>query len=154
VQSSAVKFLAAEVCRAKFGFAEFQILRHKFHSAEFYTSTKYKNCEAYSNNKILKFRNFKIWRCKIYPRGTEFYRLNFTAQNSSAQNLPLEFSSQFKISKFRAAKFYTEEFHVPIGTEYLPLEPRIKFYASKFQAIKFYAVKLHRQNFMSQNPAP
>nr|WP_314441677.1 hypothetical protein [uncultured Campylobacter sp.] len=91
---------------------------------------------------------------KIYPRGTEFYRSNFTAQNSSAQNLPLEFSSQFKISKSHVAKFYAEEFHAPIGTEYLPPEPRIKLYALKFQVIKFYATKLHRQNFMSQNPAP
>ncbi|WP_297942384.1 hypothetical protein, partial [uncultured Campylobacter sp.] len=61
---SAVKFLAAEVCRVKFGFVKFQILRHKFHGAEFYTSTKYKNCEARSNSEILKFRNFKIGRCK------------------------------------------------------------------------------------------
>ncbi|WP_299084003.1 hypothetical protein [uncultured Campylobacter sp.] len=72
----------------------------------------------------------------------------------TAQNLPPEFSPQFKISKFQATKFYTEEFHVPIGTEYLLPEPRIKLCALKFQAIKFYATKFHRQNFMSQNPAP
>ncbi|WP_298082621.1 hypothetical protein [uncultured Campylobacter sp.] len=66
----------------------------------FYAFTKYKICEARSNSEILKFRNFKIWRYKIYPRDTEFYRSNFTAQNSSAQNLPPEFSPQFKISKF------------------------------------------------------
>ena len=52
------------------------------------------------------------------------------------------------------AKFYAEEFHVPIGTKYLLPEPRIKFYALKFQAIKFNATKFHRQNFMSQKPAP
>ena len=72
--------------------------------------------------RIAKFLNFGILKfgdVKIYPRGTEFYRLNFTAQNSAAQNLPIEFSSQFKISKFQAAKFYAEEFRVPIGTKYL-----------------------------------
>jgi len=101
---------------------------------------------------IAKFCNFGILKfggVKIYPRDTEFYRSNFTVQSSSAQNLPPKFSSQFKISKFQAAKFYAEEFRVPIGTEYLLPEPRIKFYALKFQAAKF-----HRQNFMSQNPAP
>ena len=137
--SSAVKFLAAEVCRVKFGFAEFQILRRRISHA----FTKYKICEASSNSEILKFRNFKIWRCKIYSRSTEFYRSNFTAQNSSAQNLPPEFSPQFKISKSHAAKFYAEEFHAPIGTEYLLPEPGIKFCALKFQVIKFYATKFH-----------
>nr|WP_315004542.1 hypothetical protein [uncultured Campylobacter sp.] len=104
---------------------------------------------------IAKFCNFGILKfggVKIYPRGTEFCRSNFTAQNSSAQNLPPKFSPQFKISKSRVAKFYAEEFHVPIGTKYLLPEPCIKFYALKFQVIKFYIAKLHRQNFMSQNP--
>ena len=153
--SFAVKFLSAEVCRVKFGFVKFQNFAAKIPRRRiFYVSTKYKICEARSNSEILKFRNFKIWRCKIYPRGTEFYRSNFTAQNFMAQNLPLEFSSQFKISKFQATKFYAEEFHVPIGTKYLLPEPCIKFYALKSQVIKFYIAKLHRQNFMLQNPAP
>ena len=104
--------------------------------------------------KSWNFRILKFGGVKIYPRGTEFYRSNFTAQNSSAQNLPPKFSPQFKISKFQATKFYTEEFHVPIGTKYLLPEPRIKFYALEFRAIKFYATKFHRQNFMPQNPAP
>jgi len=91
---SAVKFLAAEVCRVKFGFVKFQNFAAKIPRRRiFHAFTKYKNCEAHSNSEILKFRNFKIWRCKIYPRGTEFYRSNFTAQNSSAKNLPPEFSS-------------------------------------------------------------
>ena len=119
--------------------------------------TRLRNTKIAKLIRIEKFWNFGILKfggVKIYPCGTEFYRSNFTAQNSSAQNLPPKFSPQFKISKFQATKFYTEEFHVPIGTKYLLPELRIKFCALKFQAIKFYAAKFHRQNFMSQNPAP
>jgi len=80
---SAVKFLAVKFCRVKFGFAEFQILRRRI----FHAFTKYKICKVYLNNKILEFKNFKIWQCKNLParhgillfkfHGAKFHKTEF-----------------------------------------------------------------------------
>ena len=50
---SAVKFLAAEVCRVKFDFVKFQILRPKFHDAEF--SMRSRNTKFAKLIQIAKF---------------------------------------------------------------------------------------------------
>ena len=89
--SSAIKFLATEVCRVKFSFVKFQNLAAKIPQRRiFHTFTKYKICKANSNSEILKFRNFKIWRCKnlsarhgILPlkfHGAKFLSTKFTAR--------------------------------------------------------------------------
>ena len=65
---SAIKFLAAEVCRVKFGFVKFQNFAAKIPRRRiFYAFTKYKIYEARSNSEILKFGSVKI-----YPHGTKF----------------------------------------------------------------------------------